>query len=314
MTARAFAVGIVSGTTVVHDPLTGETCRAGRTLPRGRRVLDDLELAAWPPIHPASLSSDWPVSVCWSPLVRCNLACPHCLDDKTLPELGAAQRTTAAQAIADSEVLGVDISGGEPLLLTDLAELADRLTGGGCAVSVTTNGWHLPRRAAELAGRLDAIRVSLDGPTATLHDAVRGEGSFTRAIAGITASLTAGLPVQMQTVLRRSSAADSQQVVDLADRLGVHGVTFLQMLPIGEGAALPDEPLDDTAAQTLIDTLTVPAGITVRLRTRAAAEGFSVVRADGRIWHNAPAAVAITAGRHLRTPADLLLTSPDGSA
>jgi MoaA/NifB/PqqE/SkfB family radical SAM enzyme len=312
---RTIAATDIAGQTIVYDPCSGQTRLADRPLPAGRQLLDGREIATWPEADPAVLHSPWPISLCWSPLVRCNLACPHCLDDKQLPELPAPDRVRTAQAIASSGVLGVDISGGEPLLLADLPDLADLLTTGGLAVSVTTNGWHLARRAGALARRIDAVRVSLDGPDPSHHDAVRGPDSFRRALAGIAASRAAGLPVQIQTVIRASLArCDLQALVNLAASLGAHGVTFLQMLPLGEGAALPGELVDDAVARALVDSLDVPAGPAVRLRTRAAAGNFTVVRADGQIWRNQPDAAGIAPTGRLHNPAGLVLTRADGSA
>jgi hypothetical protein len=121
---------------VVYDPCTGLTHAAiGQQLGAGRVCLDDAAVAAWPIVHPRELRRPVPVSVCWSPIVRCNLACPHCLDDKSVPEGDRRARTAAAARIGAAGVLGVDISGGEPLLLPDLPDLAQPLIEAGCAVS-----------------------------------------------------------------------------------------------------------------------------------------------------------------------------------
>lgn len=299
---------------LVHDPATGLTHRSPDRQPNGRLILDDATVAGWPIVVPARSGRTTPMSLCWSPLVRCNLHCPQCLDDTTVPELAAADRHRIAAVLAASDVLGVDISGGEPLLLRELPDLLAALRlGGRCAVSVTTNGWHLERRAAELV-RVDAIRVSLDGPDAARHDRVRGHGSFARARDGIHATVAARIPVQIQTVLMTSNASRAQDMVHLAHLLGAGGVTFLQMLPIGSGAALTGEMVDDPAATALVDTLQVPAGLRVRLRTRGAADGFTVVRADGRVWRNADGAHRIGRLHPLTCPGDLVLTRTDGSA
>ena len=278
-------------------------------------MIDDEQARRWPAIHPARLARAIPVSACWSPLVRCNLACPHCLDDTSVPQAGADGRAATAGILAASGLLGVDISGGEPLLLRDLPRLADCLTAGGLTVSVTTNGWLLSRRAAELAGRVDAIRVSLDGPDPLAHDALRGEGSFSRALVGIATSRAAGIPVQVQSVLMTTTASRAQHMVDLAAQTGAAGVTFLQMLPLGRGQELAGrEMLADQDATELVSALRLPAGVDVRLRTREAADGFTVIRADGQVWRNAPGALAIGPARPLARPEDLALTSADGSA
>jgi sulfatase maturation enzyme AslB (radical SAM superfamily) len=314
--SRTVAAGRCADGRIAHDPLTGLTHRARPDLPLGRVHVDKTELAAWPVIHPGDVQHIVPVSVCWSPIVRCNLACPHCLDDKAVPALARDDRRRVAGVLAASPVLGVDISGGEPLLLRDLAELVDILVDGGCAVSVTTNGWHLARRAEALAGRVDAIRVSLDGPDAERHDRWRGAGSFARAVAGIRAAVACGVPTQIQTVLLRSTAlGGAQSMLDLAGALGVHGVTFLQMLPLGGGATLAEtEQLSDHEAHDLIATLTVPPAVGVRLRTRESAGGFTVIRADGQVWRNQPGATHITTLRPLHRIEDLALTGRDGSA
>lgn len=300
---------------LVHDPATGLTHHAPEPLPAGRLKLKQIQVNSWPVITTSDLDRTMPVSLCWSPIVRCNLQCPQCLDDTSVLELDVTGRGRIAAVLAASGVLGVDISGGEPLLLRDLAALARRVVaGGGTAISVTTNGWHLTRRAEELAEAVDAIRVSLDGPDEPSHDRIRGTGSFARAQDGIQAAVAVGIPLQIQTVLMASNHANSQRMVDLADSLGVGGVTFLQLLPIGAGRRLRNEMLTDPAAIHLMAELRVPEELRIRLRTRAAAGGFTVVRADGRVWRNDERALHIDGLRPLTTVADLALTARDGSA
>jgi len=316
VTLRIFRAESVGSGVVVHDPCSGLThwCRSPGVDP-GRVRLDDAVVHGWPLAAPGELDRTRPVSVCWSPIVRCNLRCPHCLDDKSLREADRAQRRQIADRIADAGVLGVDISGGEPLLLPDLTELTDRLVRGGCAVSVTTNGWHLAQRAAQLTGHLDAVRVSLDGPDAARHDRLRGAGSFDRAIAGLRVCAAVGIPTQIQTVLMSSNRRDAQDLVHLAAVERVHSLTFLQMLPIGEAAGLPvSELLSDAEAAELVASLDVPNGLQVRLRQRRAADGFTVVRADGAVWRNTEGAHLIDRRRTLQCSTDLDLDGPDGSA
>lgn len=315
MTTAQFTAVHRDQSTLVHDPATGLTHLSQERLPAGRVALDPRMVSSLPKVAPRDHRGHFPLSVCWSPIVRCNLHCPHCLDDKTVEEAGPSDRARIAEVIGAAGVLGVDISGGEPLLLGDLTDLARLLSRRDCVVSVTTNGWHLRRRAAALVEHIDAVRVSLDGPTAPIHDAWRGEGSFTRAVDGIRAGVAAGMRIQVQTVLMASTMSFAQEVVNLAAELGAGGVTFLQMLPIGEGIRLGrSEMLTDEAARELVGELAVPRRVTVRLRSRGDAGGFTVIRADGRIWRNGYPADGISALRPLRVADDLALTGPDGSA
>ncbi|MDH6144139.1 sulfatase maturation enzyme AslB (radical SAM superfamily) [Kitasatospora sp. GP30] len=306
---RTFAAAAINGTMVVHDPAVGTNHLPPQPLPSGRIALDEHQVAAWPEAQPGQLTPKAPLSMCWSPIVRCNLACPHCLDDKSVRESSAEERQQLAGHITASGVLGVDLSGGEPLLLRDLPDLAQAIRAGERAVvSCTTNGWHLARRAQELAPALDAIRVSLDGATAATHDTWRGTDSHSRAIDGTQAAVAAGLRVQFQMVLMRSTYHEAQALLDLASQLGVGGVTFLQLLPIGEGQAIADDQmLTDEQARAAVYSLTVPDGVRVRLRTRGSADGFTVLRADGYAWRNTGGATSITAFLPVNGPEDLHL-------
>ncbi|MFD7902959.1 radical SAM protein [Kitasatospora sp. NPDC059747] len=313
---RTFAAATFGATTVVHDPAVGTNHLPPQPLPAGCVALDDQQVTAWPMADPAALTLDYPLSMCWSPIVRCNLACPQCLDDKTVRESTPAERRTLVRHIAASGVLGVDISGGEPLLLRELPDLARAIRSRGTSVvSCTTNGWHLARRARALAGALDAIRVSLDGATAATHDTWRGPDSYRRAITGIRAAVAEGLFVQLQMVLMQSNMHEAQELLDLAAQLGAGGVTFLQMLPIGDGAALAAEQmLTDDQAQETVGPLTVPAGVRARLRTRQSAGGFTVLRADGFAWRNTRGATGISTFIPVTGPADLRLPTSGSSS
>lgn len=311
MTVRTFAAATLGDTPLVYDPATALAHIPSRDLSAGRVLLDDAEVATWPVTAQRRVHTTVPFNICWSPIVRCNLTCPQCLDDKTLPESCAIEREQIAGILAGCGTLGLDISGGEPLLLRSLPQLLETLSGQGAAVSCTTNGWHLERRVAELAPVLDAIRVSFDGPDAASHDRWRGTGSFEQAVLGVQAAVAEGVPVQFHAVLMQSTSHRAQSVVDLAAELGAAGVTFLQMLPIGEGSRLTEEMVSDAEAQRIVGTVQVPDGVRVRLRTRELADSFTVVRADGQVYRNVHGATGIQPTRPLLTAADLHLPLPE---
>jgi Radical SAM superfamily len=199
---------------LVHDPATGLTHRAPNPVATDRVRWEQTEVSGWPVVALSELDRAMPVSVCWSPIVRCNLHCSHCLDDTSVPELIAADRGRIAGVLAAAGVLGVDISGGEPLLLRELPTLAQGIAADGyTVVSVTTNGWHLARRAEELTESVDAIRVSLDAPDAASHDRLRGPGSFTRAQDGIRAAVSPDIHPDHQRTAQTLLAALPEVVI-----------------------------------------------------------------------------------------------------
>ncbi|MCS7297201.1 MAG: radical SAM protein [Bacteroidia bacterium] len=106
---------------------------------------------------------------------RCNASCSFCdIWEKPSPY---ATVENVAHNLRDLRRLGVriiDFTGGEPLLHRDLPlflEMARRL---GFLTTVTTNGLLYPKRARELAGKIDMLHFSLDAATAETHDRLRG--------------------------------------------------------------------------------------------------------------------------------------------
>jgi molybdenum cofactor biosynthesis enzyme MoaA len=134
----------------------------------------------------------------------CNLACTHCLVSAGpgVDRHGFMSRTSVRERVAEAVALGVReiyFTGGEPFLHPEMtAILLDTLAVAPC--TVLTNGTLFP---AERIGALAALardaryalelRVSLDGDTAGVHDAIRGAGAFARALDGICRCHAAGL-------------------------------------------------------------------------------------------------------------------------
>lgn len=119
------------------------------------------------------------------------------------------------------------ISGGEPLLHPQWAEIAGLLRGQGHALWLLTAGLALARHAAEVARLFDQVTVSLDGSTAASYAAIRGLDAFEPVCAGIRAAVRAGLPVGLRVTVQRGNAGELAALVSLAHRLGVAHISFL---------------------------------------------------------------------------------------
>jgi len=162
---------------------------------------------------------------------RCNIECRHCFNNSgpsTL--LGAGRRepsldlmTLAAvtQAIAAAAARGVReiyFTGGEPFLHPQLLEMI------ACALTVApttvlTNGMLISDRIADTlaALALDArysleVRVSLDGYTAEMNDAIRGPGVFRQALAGAVRLARRNL-LPLITIVRTWDDADELAII-----------------------------------------------------------------------------------------------------
>lgn len=175
----------------------------------------------------------------------CNLACTHCFISCS-PTNHTHELISLAEVrrhLADGARLGVKeyyFTGGEPFLNPDMEAILEATLQVGPA-NVLTNGLLLdPERCGRLAAMEAAsdysldLRVSLDGFDAASNDAIRGEGVFERALAGVANLAAAGLnPVLTVTEVYDANATDAgkERFYDLLRGLGI-AKPRLKVLPI----------------------------------------------------------------------------------
>jgi cyclic pyranopterin phosphate synthase len=177
---------------------------------------------------------------------RCNLRCRYCMPAEGmdwLPGDGLMTRAEIARVVGVLAGLGVRevrVTGGEPLLRRDLAQIvgAVRATPGVREVSLTTNGVMLADRvAALLAAGLDRVNVSLDSLDPERFAAITRRDDLARVLAGLDAC--AGhprlRPIKVNVVLLRGlSEPDVLPLAGLARRRRVV-VRFIEAMPIDAG-------------------------------------------------------------------------------
>ncbi|GAA3076446.1 hypothetical protein GCM10020000_72350 [Streptomyces olivoverticillatus] len=135
--------------------------------------------------------SSGPEVVVWDTTYACPLHCSHCYSEsgrRASRQLSHEDMLRVADALISLNPHVVALSGGEPLLIKGIFEVAGRLSRAGVKTAVYTSGWIMePRMATELAKVFDEVIVSLDGATAQVHDRIRGRrGSFDRALSALT--------------------------------------------------------------------------------------------------------------------------------
>ncbi|WP_051926510.1 radical SAM protein [Streptomyces durhamensis] len=132
-------------------------------------------------------TGDGPRDVIWDITYACPLRCTHCYSESGRRPTRQADRDRMLR-ITDAIVAlrpgVVSLGGGEPLMVPWIDEVARRFTDSGIKVLLYTGGWPVTRAMVErLADVCYRFVVSLDGPNAEVHDAIRGRaGSFDRAL------------------------------------------------------------------------------------------------------------------------------------
>jgi cyclic pyranopterin phosphate synthase len=149
---------------------------------------------------------------------RCNFRCPYCMPKEQFHEnyqfLKSHERLSFDEIVRLSKLfagLGVHklrLTGGEPLLRANLADLVGDLTGipGIEDIALTTNGVLLGKHAVDLqANGLKRITVSLDTLDKDIFTRLSGGfGALDQVLSGIEAAIAAGLaPVKINAVIER---------------------------------------------------------------------------------------------------------------
>jgi len=177
---------------------------------------------------------------------RCNFRCRYCMprerfgEEHTFLPRRAYLTFEEIQKVVDAcKPLGLEkvrITGGEPLLRPNLAELISRLKSSGVEVALTTNASLLSGQAQKLAeAGLDRVTVSLDALDPKIHAEMTDSSiPIETVLEGIEAAVSAGLsPVKVNCVIQKGVNED--QVVPLVERFRGSGVTvrFIEYMDVG---------------------------------------------------------------------------------
>lgn len=154
----------------------------------------------------------------------CNIACTHCFNSsgpnvRTFGFLSLERVRTELETAASTGVKEVFFTGGEPFLHPDLLEMIS-LSLESAPTTVLTNGTLINDRIASQLAVIEGkarysleIRVSLDGYTEEMNDAIRGAGVFGRALAAIVRLSRHGL-LPLVTIVR--TWRDEEELATLA--------------------------------------------------------------------------------------------------
>lgn len=178
----------------------------------------------------------------------CNLRCVHCYLDANArrsggpDELGTGEiKVLLEQIAALSDETMVVLTGGEPMLRSDLEELARHGSGLGLMIVVGTNGTLLDeRRVAGLqAAGVRAVGISLDSLDPAHHDAFRGlPGAWRKTLKGIDACRRAGLLFQIHFSVTDDNAGELDDMIAFARSVGAVVLNVFFLVCTGRGETL----------------------------------------------------------------------------
>lgn len=239
-----------------------------------------------------------PHLVFWETTKACALACHHCrASAQHAPDPRELDTTEGIDLLHQIAAFGkptpiVIFTGGDCFERGDLLELMDEAQKLGLRMGIAPSVTPLLTKDALHAvyGRgIRSVSISLDGASASSHDALRGvPGHFDETLRALSWISEMGFRLQVNTTVLRSNADELADVVGCLKRAGVAIWEVFFLIGVGRGAAIEEVTPQDAhdICHFLVDVMS--CGITVRtvegpffrrvLALRSAYTGSSLVK------------------------------------
>lgn len=219
----------------------------------------------------------------WECTLRCNLHCRHCGSDCTaqaltpdMPFQDFEKVLLRIREAYDPREIMVILSGGEPLMRTDLESCARRISELGFPLGMVSNGFLMTPQRIDglLKAGLRTATISLDGLQEE-HDWMRGvPGSFARADAAIRR--LAGerrIGFDVVTCVTQKNYPRLQEIKEYLIGAGVKAWRIFTVFPVGRAAQDPDMRLSPEQFHALMEFI-VSSRKENRIHVSYGCEGF----------------------------------------
>ncbi len=184
-----------------------------------------------------------PFIVIWETTQACDLACVHCracAQPLRNPfELSTEEAKRMIDEIAAMQTPLFVMTGGDPLKRPDIYDLVSHAASKGVRPSLTPSATPLLTREAIVRLKesgLARLAISLDGPTAKIHDAFRRvAGSYDWTLQAVRWAREIGLPVQINTTITRHNLQYLDDMIELLETMDIVLWSVFFLVPTGRG-------------------------------------------------------------------------------
>jgi len=194
---------------------------------------------------------------------RCQLECVHCYTNSSPllskdGELPTERWIQLVEEFAENGGEKILFTGGEALVYKGCIDVMRRAHDLGLEVTLFSNGMLIPRYINHIREVADIVQISIDGPTADSHDAIRGKHSFRRATRAIRMLLDAGVETRVSTtVMVNNWEAIKNDLPSFIAEFEGTGLTFrisYGAMAHGRGTSL-DHSLNTDEVRAFVDKL-----------------------------------------------------------
>ena len=193
---------------------------------------------------------------------RCNFHCTHCFISDSGKKEDSLDLTYFKEFLQEAKsYLGANLNfvilGGEPLLQKEKTlEIAAIGKEKNVEVIVSTNGSLIDDDFAIKAKKTGlVVQVSLEGASVEINDAIRGNGSFLKAISGIECLINHNVYSILSMVVQKSNYTEIESFFNFGRDLGVNEIRYIQLKRMGRAREGNLEPIPNIELLTSLRDL-----------------------------------------------------------
>ncbi len=190
-----------------------------------------------------------PKWIAWEITRRCNLKCVHCRSSSEIdvighPDFSLQEAYRILDEIAAYANPVMVLSGGEPLLRSDVFEIAQYGTDLGLRMCLATNGTLVTDAICEQikATGIKMVSLSLDGACAKTHDNFRNQaGAFDGTMNAIRLFNKHNIPFLINSSFTVRNREEIPEIYRLVKSLGASAWYMFMIVPTGRGEDIMEE-------------------------------------------------------------------------
>lgn len=190
-------------------------------------------------LHAKAKEKGLPLSGTFEITGRCNFNCRMCYIHSSdcaraaNDELPAKWWTDLGREAVDAGMVFLLITGGEPLIRNDFAEIYAELCKMGCIISLNSNGYLINDKIKELFRKYppNRVNVSIYGSDDDTYESFTGVRGFSKVMQNVRDLRDMGIDVRFNCSITPDNRSDMANIYNVCKNLGFHVKTTSYMFP-----------------------------------------------------------------------------------
>ncbi len=202
-----------------------------------------------------------PKWIAWEITRRCNLKCVHCRSSSELevdehPDFSLAEAKRVLDDIHSYANPVIVLSGGEPLLRSDVFDIARYGGDLGLRMCLATNGTLVNEKTCQNIkdAEIKMVSLSLDGASAAVHDDFRNQpGAFDGTMNAIRLFNEYKIPFLVNSSFTKRNRDEIKKIHALVKKLGATAWYLFMIVPTGRGEEIMEELIPEDVYEDILN-------------------------------------------------------------